>query len=251
MSVHANKKYILIGASSDVGQAIAHKLLREGAQLSLFARNIDSINEEGQFDEHTGNVSYHQLDLFNENDIKTSIKEACVSQKANGLIYCAGIHKILASRMLTAEKMAEFYYLNATAFGLCFKEAMSNKNSDSNQQRSVVAISSIAHLIGEIGLAGYSSSKAALVTLCRSLAVEGAAKNIRVNSISPGWLESKVAEKNKLRMSPEAYQNIVDSYPLGVGTPKDVAELANFLLSDGARWLTGQDIILDGGRTNQ
>jgi NAD(P)-dependent dehydrogenase (short-subunit alcohol dehydrogenase family) len=123
----------------------------------------------------------------------------------------------------------------------------SKKNICADDGGSVVAVSSVLSLKGAPAMTGYSCSKAALDGAVRSMSCELAERKIRVNSIAPGHVETEMNLVVKASLSAEAYEKIIFSHPLGVGTPDDVANLVAFLLSNEARWMTGATIPIDGG----
>ena len=110
----------------------------------------------------------------------------------------------------------------------------------------MIFISSIAAQIGVIGQGLYSGTKGALVAITRVLALESAAKNIRVNCISPGLVKTPLIDNLHLTFKKEIEEDI-KLHPLGLGTPEDVANACVYLLSDASRWITGTNLIIDGG----
>lgn len=114
---------------------------------------------------------------------------------------------------------------------------------------SIVLISSVIGIVGEAGVAAYSASKGALISLTRSLAVELARKRIRVNCLAPANVEGSMTEAIKAAIPPEQFARIEEMHLLGIGHPADIANAAAFLLADTGRWITGSTIILDGGYT--
>ena len=120
------------------------------------------------------------------------------------------------------------------------------KRINTSVLRSVVFISSIYSRVGVRGHSIYCATKAALDGLMRALAVE-LAPDTRVNCILPGALNTAMAAS--AMNDAEVAANVKASYPLGIGKPEDIANAVQFLLSDEARWLTGQELVIDGGRT--
>lgn len=116
---------------------------------------------------------------------------------------------------------------------------------------SIVLLSSASALVGAPAIAAYAASKAALIGLTRSLAIELAREGIRVNCIAPGMVQSEMTDGIRQTLSAEQFAAIVAQHPLGLGTTWDVACGAAYLLSDAARWMTGQTLVLDGGFTAQ
>ena len=165
------------------------------------------------------------------------------------LIYCAGFHRLAPLSPVSAGSLEEHLAVNYLGAVNCARLFVSSKNSCTDLQRTITVVASIAHRVGEAGLIGYSASKAAVVAAVRGMAVEYAGKNIRVNSVSPGWIESERADAVASRISGNALEEIHRRYPLGYGQPKDIGFAVSFLSSNMASWITGVDLPVDGGRT--
>ena len=106
-------------------------------------------------------------------------------------------------------------------------------------------------MVGESGKTIYSASKGAVISGARSMSMELARSDIRVNSISPAMVKTPILEKMFDGIGEEASQNIIKKHPLGIGEPEDVANACVFLLSDAAKWITGTNLVVDGGYTAQ
>jgi len=120
------------------------------------------------------------------------------------------------------------------------------KNVNQRQLRSIVFVSSTASMFGAKGFNLYCASKGALDSLMRALAVE-LAPEIRVNSVLPGGVRTAMTQS--MFEDPQLAERLESQYPLGAGRASDVAAAVRFLLSDEARWITGQQLVVDGGRT--
>jgi NAD(P)-dependent dehydrogenase (short-subunit alcohol dehydrogenase family) len=116
---------------------------------------------------------------------------------------------------------------------------------------SIVWIASVTASVGAVGKALYGASKSALVAAAKGLALEYAPKKIRFNTISPGVVVTPMSMSSVYSKNPEALKQVADLHPLGLGQPDDVAAAVVFLLSDEARWVTGTDLIIDGGYTSR
>ena len=160
---------------------------------------------------------------------------------------CAGEHGVRPLKAVSKEHIDTLLHINFKAPLLACKEFLKRQNSDATSIRNYLYISSIAQKIGEPGLSVYSGSKAAMTAAICCLAIELANKNILVNSISPGWVETSSSDRVKQSMTDEAFSSIESRYPLGLGQTNDVAGLAGFLVHEN-RWITGQDYVIDGGR---
>jgi len=117
----------------------------------------------------------------------------------------------------------------------------------SGEYASIIFISSVMGMAGETGKSLYSMTKGALIAGVRSLAIELAPRNIRVNCISPGVVESPMSKNAVYSRNEDALNKIKAFHPLGLGQPEDVANACIYLLSDAAKWVTGTNLIVDGG----
>jgi NAD(P)-dependent dehydrogenase (short-subunit alcohol dehydrogenase family) len=113
----------------------------------------------------------------------------------------------------------------------------------------IVLVSSAAALMGGKGIACYSASKGALLSLARSMAIELADRSWRVNAVAPGWVTGEMFDHFQKIAPEEAVQSIVRKHPLGIGEPGDIAAAIAFLLSDHSKWITGAVLAVDGGLT--
>ena len=115
----------------------------------------------------------------------------------------------------------------------------------------MIFIASITAVIARGGVAAYSASKGALISAARVMAVELAKRQIRVNCISPGTILTPLMQNYLSTLSEEQYKARVDGFPLGLGETTDISNAVVYLLSDASRWITGQNLIIDGGYTIQ
>ena len=137
--------------------------------------------------------------------------------------------------------------INVTA-ALCLAKAFRQKNV-STAGSSIVYLSSVMGIVGQSGQTAYSASKGALVTLAKSLTLELSRENIRVNCVAPAVVNTEMSEKMFQSLTPEQVKQIESMHPLGIGTPRDVANAIAFLLADTGRWITGTTLVVDGGYT--
>jgi NAD(P)-dependent dehydrogenase (short-subunit alcohol dehydrogenase family) len=151
---------------------------------------------------------------------------------------------------MNSKKYEQLFATNVIS-GFELAKLISNKKFISSQRASFVFISSITGIIGVKGLVGYSSSKGALIAGVRSLSLELAARNITVNCISPGTVMTELIKNFFYKLDDEQRKNRLRNYPLGAGQPEDVAYACVFLLSDASKWITGTNLIVDGGRCAQ
>lgn len=236
---------LVIGDSEDIGQAIVTKMLDRGDLVVGVSRSKIDKNQLQR-----NNYIRVNFDLIGESTIQSLFENHLGKWKFNHMVYAAGFHKIKPLSTLSNGSLDEHYLLNLQVMIDCCRFFASAKYSNSDFLRSITLISSVAHRIAEPGLVAYSATKAAMVAAARSMAIEFSNKKIRVNTISPGWIDSRKSKEVSAAMSPETLRAIHSQYPLGIGLPEDVANAAIFLSnSKSARWITGTDLVIDGGRS--
>lgn len=248
--VQFNGENILVtGASDGLGKAICLLLNSLGANVIGIARTqskLEQVKDEVKFKEK---FSYICRDLSIEIDeLPKLIKEIAKEHgKLKGLVFCAGQVELLPLKALTTENIDSLYNINLKSL-LLISKGFSDKRC-SLDKSSIVYISSITSILGMKGMAVYSSSKGAINSIVKTLAVELSNRGINVNSVLPGYVETNMTLQNKDVNSKEYLNELESMYPLGLGEPNDVANLVTFLLSDTSKWITGQNIVIDGGRT--
>ncbi|MBP7507750.1 MAG: SDR family oxidoreductase [Prolixibacteraceae bacterium] len=243
------KKIIITGASSGIGRQCAVSCSQKGATIVLIGRDKVRLDETiDLLSESSGHISY-TVDLL-EYDQVGAILEDAVSKigKVDGLINCAGISTTLPINATSNDKVEHFLRTNVIGpFNLTRQFVRSCNISESGG--SIIFISSVMAVVGEKGKTLYSTTKGALISAARSMAVELASRKIRVNGISPGVVISPMSEEAIYSQNEDSLNKIKAMHPLGLGWPEDVANACVFLLSDAARWITGINLIVDGGYT--
>ena len=189
----------------------------------------------------SGHVSV-AADVGNESGIKGLVDQL---PQLNGVVHCAGINTKSPVKFLSLAKLDEIMKANFYAPALIMQALIKQKKIQKNS--SVVMISSIASTYATVSNAAYSSSKGALNSLTRILALELAPQRIRVNGIQPGMVRTDILRAYDLQDELNEFEN---TFPLGrFGKPEDVAYAAIYLLSDASEWVTGTSLIVDGGIT--
>ena len=241
------KSYLLVtGASSGIGQEIAIRL-SESYSIVLHGRDKERL-------QHTMNACNpereHLIWEYDLTDID-ALEEAftqflsennCV---IDGFVHSAGYLKMMPLKMAKADWFRLSFDVNVIAAALVAK-VLIKKKTNAEELKSIVFISSINSKFGVKAMSAYSASKAALDGLMRSLAVE-LAPAVRVNSILPGGIRTAMTEH--LYEDKELIERIFSAYPMGQGSANDISGAVKFLLSDDAKWITGQQLVVDGGRT--
>lgn len=235
------KRILVTGASSGMGKVFAQMIAAQGGQVVLLARNAERLQQT--FDSLAGDG--HQICVCDLTD-EDQLKETVASLSAlDGIVLCAGINEFVPVKFVKQEKIEKMFQTNY--FSQLILVQMLLKKKLVNKGSSIVFISSVSSVLGVQGTLLYASSKGAINSAVRVLASELAAQNIRVNAILPGIVKTEMLSGTNI--SEEDFAKQEADYPLGLGTPEDVAHAVLFHLSDASRWLTGQCMILDGGFT--
>lgn len=236
-----NKTILVTGASSGIGKAIAVECSKMGATMIITARNEERLKET--FSELEGNN--HQMflaDLLLQEDIDRLVGSIV---KIDGMALCAGKGLTLPYQFATKEKFDDVFNINF--FSPVELLRLLYKKKKINSKGSIVVLASLGGTkIYSGGNSIYGASKAALNAIMKFCAKEFAPRKIRVNCICPGMVDTLFIHRGTL--TDEQLKQDMEKYPLKrYGRPEDVAYCAIYLLSDATEWMTGQDIVLDGG----
>jgi NAD(P)-dependent dehydrogenase (short-subunit alcohol dehydrogenase family) len=239
---------LLSGATSGLGGAIAKTLEQHNARLLLLGRSASKLNEL------KAQLAHPEHEILAMTFDDPAAIEAALSPTLDkiGHIYavchCAGVVDTRPLKLTRTENLLQQLTINMLA-GIELARLCSTK-ARMPAEGSLLFISSIYASVGAPGQIGYCASKGALNAAVRAMAVELAARKIRVNTLSPGFVATEMTLE-KSRLAPAQLQALLDKHPLGSGTAEDVARAATFLLSPDNRWITGTDLIIDGGFTAQ
>ncbi len=238
----------MTGASSGIGRETAIVLSRLGANVTIAGRDEERLhNTLSQMEE--GSHQAVPFELTGLEAIPAWVKGlAAAGGPFHGIVHSAGIHRAVPLRMVGSALLEEVMRVNVSTAAMLAK-GFRQKSCRHPESGSIVLLSSLAGLVGEPGISAYSASKAAVIGLARSLAVELAPEGIRVNAIAPGFVESEMGDRLKQFLTPEQFEAIERNHPLGIGSVRDVANGIAFLLSDASRWITGTTLTIDGGYT--
>ena len=243
-----NRQVVVTGASSGIGRAIAVELSRLGARVVLVGRNRSELE---QTRERAGALETRilVLDLQARADLLTIVREIVREDgRIYGLCHCAGIVETRPLTSFQADSFGAMMQVNFLA-GIELAQVVSRRDIMTDDGGSILLMSSIYGWAGVPGQIGYSATKGAVLAAARAMAVELARRKIRVNTLSPGLVWTPMTRKALAALSPEQSRNLEQSYPLGPGDPEDVARAAAFLLAPQSKWITGTDLIVDGGYT--
>ncbi len=240
---------IITGASSGIGRQCAATCRSQGANVFLLSRNAERLNELKNQIGPSGCECY-AIDLKRFEEYEGVIQDI-VSRygKVTGFIHSAGIDVTIPVNSLKSETIKEVFDINVFAF-FEFSRILS-KNKYSCEHASYIAISSVMSFLAQKGKMAYCASKAALTNGVKVLALELANKNIRVNAVSPAIVKTAMVEELFSKIPQESIREIERLHPLGFGSPDDVANACVFLLSNASKWVTGSNLIVDGGYSIQ
>ena len=238
---------LVTGASSGIGRETAVLLSQLGARIVLVGRNSERLAETVRNLSGTGHCT-EAFDLAQTEQISAWLKDLCtVTGPLNGLVHCAGIHSTMPLRVLSPRVFEQVYRINVSAAAMLAKGF--RQTGCYIPGGSIVLVSSVMGLVGEVAVSAYSSSKAAVLGLTRALALELAREKIRVNCVVPGLVKTEMTAQLRRSLSPDQVSAIESRHPLGLGEPRDVAHAIAFLLADTASWITGSGLVVDGGYT--
>lgn len=242
------KVILITGASSGIGRQCCVSCSQMGARVILLARDELRLQETLQLMNHDKEHVLLKCDLNDSSEIETVVKRIYQTVGViDGFVHAAGVEKTQPVRLLKKEDYSTVYQTNAlSAFE--FVRFYSNKKYFRNKGH-IVLISSITSVIGRSGVAAYAASKGAMISAVRTMALELAPKGICINCISPGTVLTPLMNNYLSTLTEDEYNNRVSGFPLGLGESDDIANACVFLLSDASRWITGTNLIVDGGYT--
>lgn len=236
-----NELFLVTGASSGIGASISSKLIENGARVIGVARDIKKLKIVRDSLTNQQNFYIEPFDLnLKEEDLNKFLKGLYDKYgKFSGLAYCAGINGLKPLRITDEDFLLKTFKIHYFSAILCSK-FISNKKYNVGKNVSIVFMSSWSAIRSAGCMTAYAGAKSALIGSCLSMSKE-LAPNVRVNCISPGLVETPLISD----VSRQAQEGL---YPLGFGAPEDISEMALYLLSNKAKWITGSNFVLDGGR---
>lgn len=246
----ANKTVVITGASSGIGKQCAIDISNSGANVVLIGRNKERLDDV-YHNMTPGNHLLFQIDITEYEKLESVIEDA-VSKlgKISGFVSSAGVESTVPLQVLNPEVYTKHFSINVIA-GFELARIISRKKYINQEGASYIFISSVMSILGEKGKIAYCSSKSALVSGVKAMALELASKKIRANCVSPAMVETEMTGKMFQTLPDNFKKDIINRHPLGIGKPEDISNLVKFLLSDGSRWITGSNIVIDGGYSCQ
>ena len=236
-----NKKVIVTGATGGIGNSIVACFVKQEAKVLATGTNEEKlIKLKSKYD----NVLTNKFDISNHDEIENFIEKSSKILDGNPdiLINNAGITRDNLSLRMSSKEWNEVLNLNLTSTFLLCKFSL--KKMIKNKYGKIVNITSVVGHTGNVGQANYAASKSGIIGFSKSLALEYAKKNININCVSPGFIETQMTDK----IDPKFKELIISKIPSNrLGSPDDVANVTAFLSSDLANYITGETIHVNGG----
>ena len=235
-----NKKVLITGATGGIGNSLVKKFYDHGSLIMATGTREEKLEN---LQKNFNKIEIEKFKLDEHNKIEEFIEK--VSNRLNGIdvvINNAGITLDNLSIRLTEENWKRVLNVNLTSTFLICKYSI--KKMLKQKYGKIINITSIVGHTGNLGQANYSASKAGIVAFSKSLAIEYAKKNININCISPGFIQTEMTDK----INEEMKKSLISKIPSGsLGSGDDVANCAVFLASDMANYINGETIHVNGG----
>lgn len=233
-----SKCVLVTGATGGIGREIVTTCLSLGAKVIATGRNVQKLEEI----KSNNKLRIIKCDLIIPEDVEHLLSQI---EGLDGVVHCAGRIYPYPIKYIKEKHIHEVYSVNTesiiTLTSQLFQRKLMLKNA------SFIFMSSISVQHPYMGGSLYVSSKAAIEAFSKSVALEFANDGIRSNCIAPALVQTEIYEQTMNAYNEEQWEKIIRQYPLGIGKPRDVANLAVFLLSDLSSWITGNIIPMDGG----
>lgn len=243
------KVAIVTGGGQGIGKAIVKKLLENHYNVVVADIDEEAGHEVEEEYSNLGKLVYIKTDVSKEEEVKNMVRRAV--EKFGGidvLVNNAGIAINKHISELTLEEWNRVISVNLTGAFLCSKYCFPYLNE---RKGNIINIASTRAFMSEPNTEAYSASKGGIYALTHALAIS-LGPNVRVNCISPGWIEVSNWKKKSLRKEPELTELDHKQHPVGrVGMPEDIANMVLFLISEKAGFITGANFIIDGGMTRK
>lgn len=238
------KTILVTGASSGIGQATAIECSKMGAKVIITARNEERLKETISKMEGDGH-SYIVADLSSEENILSLVEQLPV---INGCVNNAGYNIMQLLPFIKYESIENI--MNVNLFAPIYLTHSLIKNKKISKNSSIVFTSSISGKgVCSLGNSLYSATKGGLSAFMKNAALDLASKKVRCNAVLPGMVETPLKE-GKSTITEEQWEANRQLYPLKrFGTPEDIAFAIIYLLSDASAWVTGSELVIDGGRS--
>ena len=241
MNILENKNIIVTGASGGIGNAIIKKLNEAGANILASGTRIEKLEE---LKKNFENIKILKFDISQSDKIEEFIENATneLGGSLDGIVNNAGITQDNLAIRMNLDEWQKVININLTSTFLMSKFAI--KKMLKNKSGKIVNITSVVGHTGNLGQANYTASKAGIVAMSKSLAIEYAKKNININCISPGFIKTAMTDK----IDEKFKEVIISKIPSArLGEPDDIANAVLFLSSDQSDYINGETLHVNGG----
>jgi 3-oxoacyl-[acyl-carrier protein] reductase len=241
MSSLKDKNFIVTGASGGIGNSIAEKLHEQGANVLATGTRIEKLEDLAK---KFNGIKTLKFDISQHEKIEEFINEATekLGGSLDGIINNAGITKDNLTIRMSLEEWTKVIDINLTSTFLMCKYSI--KKMLKNKSGKIVNITSVVGHTGNVGQANYTASKAGIVAMSKSLAIEYAKKNININCISPGFISTAMTDQ----IDEKYKEAIIAKIPSNkLGKPEDIANAVTFLSSDQSDYINGETLHVNGG----
>ena len=236
-----DKNIIVTGATGGIGNSIVKKLYEYGANILASGTKIDKLEK---LKSNLKNIKILKFDITDNDKIEKFIDDATneLGGSLNCLVNNAGITRDNLAIRMSLDEWNNVINLNLTSTFLCSKFGI--KKMLKNKSGKIINITSVVGHTGNLGQSNYTASKAALVAMSKSLAIEYAKKNININCISPGFIETAMTDK----IDEKFKEVIISKIPSArLGQPEDIANAVLFLASNQSDYINGETLHVNGG----
>jgi len=245
---NADKKVLVTGASGGIGRAVAVEAAKAGYYVICHYNGNQAKAEEtlAQIQANGGQGELIKFDVSNREDCKTKLDELTAKHGVLwGIVNNAGITRDNTFAAMSGEDWDKVIHTNLDSFYNVINPLLLPMASRKNKRGGrIITISSVSGVNGNRGQANYSAAKAGIIGATKALAVEVARRGITCNAIAPGVIETEMTKA----IDPDVYQMIMSTIPMNrAGQPEEIASAVNFLLSEGAAYMTRQVLVIDGG----
>jgi NAD(P)-dependent dehydrogenase (short-subunit alcohol dehydrogenase family) len=235
---------LLTGATSGIGLETLKRLVEQGDVVYAIGRDFQKI--EKFYNKNQEKIKKYKFDFNEISEIKNLFSLFDLgNDKFDAMIHCASIEETLPLSMYSPERVKKIFDLNVFA-GIELLRHFTKKKY-SYDGASAVFLSSVMGILGQPGKIGYCSTKAAVIGMVRSSALEFVKRKIRINCVLPGIVKTPMTQKLFTNLNKEHIQQIENMHPLGLGEVEDVVPMILFLISSNSKWITGQEFVIDGG----
>ncbi len=231
---------LITGATGGIGKSLAEKFIKNGYKVILMGRDKSKLND--LLVSHDNSSSFFSCDFLDPNSLKSKIRKICMENHVDILINNAGSTDDSLFIRMDESKWSKVIQINLTANYLITSEII--KPMIKKRWGRIINITSVVAHTGNFGQTNYCSSKSGVIGLSKSLALEVAKRNITVNCIAPGFINTDMTKI----LDEETRNTIISKIPSGVmGQPDDVSNCALFLASEQTKYITGQTLHVNGG----